>query len=75
MGPRPSRSLLEILRSTVVQVEKNSDLAPDDPAVVEFKRTIMRSIAELEAAVSSVPAEVVSQAETSRSPEIPVNSK
>jgi hypothetical protein len=71
MGPRPSRSLLQILRSTVEQVEKNSDLAPDDPAVVEFKRTIMRSIAELETAVSSVPTEVISQTEISPSPESP----
>jgi hypothetical protein len=73
MGPRPSRSLLEILRSTAEKVELNSDLSPDDPAVVEFKRAIMHSIAELEVVASSVPTELVSQADTSLPTKNPVD--
>ena len=61
MGSRPSRSLIEILRSTAEKVELNSDLAPDDPAVIEFKRSIMLSIAELEINASTAPNELVSQ--------------
>jgi hypothetical protein len=61
MGPRPSRTLLDILRSTAEKIELNSDLPPDDPAVVEFKLSILRSIAELEVAASSAETEVFSQ--------------
>jgi hypothetical protein len=68
MGARPSRSLLEILRSTAEKVELNSDLASDDPAVVEFKRSIMLSIAELEVTASSAPPEMALQTDNSLPP-------
>jgi hypothetical protein len=58
MGPRPSRSLIEILRSSAEKVELNSDLLPDDPAVVEFERGIVRSIADLEVAGASAADEM-----------------
>jgi hypothetical protein len=45
-----SHSLVEVLRSTIVQVEQNADLRPDDPAIVELKSSIVRTVAELEIA-------------------------
>ncbi len=74
MGARPSRSLLEILRSTAEKVEMNSSLSPDDPAVVEFKRSIMLSIAELEVTASFAPTEMALQSDDSSPPKRVVNS-
>ena len=48
MGSRPSRELLNVLRRTVDQFERNTDLAPDDPALVELKRLLLCRIAELQ---------------------------
>jgi hypothetical protein len=45
-----SPSLLEILRSTLARVEQSADLAPDDPALVQLRRLVLRLIAELEVA-------------------------
>jgi hypothetical protein len=45
-----SHNLVEVLRSTIVQVEQTADLRPDDPAIVELKNSIVRTVAELEIA-------------------------
>jgi hypothetical protein len=45
-----SHSLVEVLRSTIAQVEQTADLRPDDPAIVELKSSIVRTVAELEIA-------------------------
>jgi hypothetical protein len=45
-----SPSLVEILRSTLAQVEQSADLSPDDPAMVKLRRLVLRLIAELEVA-------------------------
>jgi hypothetical protein len=43
-----SSSLVEVLRSTLKQLEQNEDLASDDPALAELKGSIVRAITELE---------------------------
>lgn len=48
MGPHFTRSLAEILQSTLQRLEETSDLRQDDPAVIELKKHIVRAIAELE---------------------------
>ena len=45
-----SPTLVEVLRSTIVQVEQSADLRPDDPAIAELKSSIVRSVTELEIA-------------------------
>jgi hypothetical protein len=41
-----SRSVIEILRSTLSRIEKDSDFRQNDPAVVQLKRHILQSLAE-----------------------------
>jgi hypothetical protein len=41
--------MIDLLHSTLIDLEQADDLDRDDPAVVEFKASILRSIAELEA--------------------------
>lgn len=53
MGPQFTRSLGEILRSTLQKLEETSDFRQDDNAVIELKRHIVRAIAELEIAKSA----------------------
>lgn len=48
MRRRPSRGLLDVLRSTVDQIGRNTDLAPGDPALTRLKGALLRSIADLE---------------------------
>jgi hypothetical protein len=43
-----SRSVIEILRSTLNRLETGSDFHQDDPAVVQLKRHILQSLAEFE---------------------------
>jgi len=43
-----SPNIIEILRSTLERVEKNVALSPDDPALQELRRMILRTIVELE---------------------------
>jgi hypothetical protein len=43
-----SRSIIEILRSTLSRLETDSDFRQDDPAVVQLKRHILQSLAEFE---------------------------
>lgn len=50
MGAQFTRSLTEILRSTLQKLEESPDFRQDDPAVIELKKHIVRTIAELEIA-------------------------
>jgi hypothetical protein len=43
-----SRSIIEILRSTLSRLEDDSDFRQNDPAVVQLKRHILQSLAEFE---------------------------
>ncbi len=43
-----TRSLADILRSTLHKLEQTPDFRQEDPAVIELKRHIVRAIAELE---------------------------
>lgn len=43
-----SRSIIEILRSTLSRLEDDSDFRQDDSAVVQLKRHILQSLAEFE---------------------------
>ena len=44
-----TRDLIEVLLSTLEQVERNQDLTADDPTLIELKRHIVRAIADLKA--------------------------
>jgi hypothetical protein len=41
-----SSNLIEDLRSTLLRVEK--ELSPDDPALIEYRRAVLRLITDLE---------------------------
>jgi hypothetical protein len=41
-------SLVEALRHTLAELEKSEELDPADPALVELKNSILRTIGELE---------------------------
>jgi hypothetical protein len=44
-----SHAMVDLLRSTLIQLEEETqDLDPNDPILVEFKTSILHSIAELE---------------------------
>lgn len=43
-----SQSLLDALRSTLIEIERKLDLSPDDPAVIGLRRTVVQRIAALE---------------------------
>jgi hypothetical protein len=43
-----SVSILDILRNTLFRLEETPEFHRDDPAVIELKRHIVRSISELE---------------------------
>jgi hypothetical protein len=40
--------IIDILAWTLCQLEENAKLREDDPAVIELKRQVLRTIAELE---------------------------
>jgi hypothetical protein len=48
-----SRSIVEILRSTLLHLEQDADFPQDDPAVVQLKRHILQSLAEFESQKAS----------------------
>jgi hypothetical protein len=50
-----SRSIIEILRSTLNRLEKDSDFRQDDPAVVQLKRHVIQSLAEFESQKTTYP--------------------
>lgn len=49
IGDKPvTPSLIDLLRSTLQHLEQLEGLSPSDPALGEVKKSILRSIAELE---------------------------
>ena len=50
-----SRTVIEILRSTLSRLETDSDFRQDDPAVVQLKRHILQSLAEFESQKTAEP--------------------
>lgn len=51
-----SPNIIEILRSTLERLEKRVRLCPDDPALRELRRQVLRLIVELEVERSRRPA-------------------
>ena len=45
---RPSPNLMEVLRSTLESLERSTEVNHDDAALQEFKRTLLRMIADLQ---------------------------
>jgi hypothetical protein len=43
----PSFELRDLLRSTLARLEMSSELSQDDPAFLELKNSLVRTIAEL----------------------------
>jgi hypothetical protein len=43
-----SLNLREAIRVSVQHVEESSGVAPDDPAIVELKQSVVRTVGELE---------------------------
>ncbi|HTX40609.1 MAG TPA: hypothetical protein VMD25_02180 [Acidobacteriaceae bacterium] len=41
-------SLADVLRSTLRRLEHNEELAPNDPRLIELRRSLLRTIAEIE---------------------------
>ena len=46
--PSPSPKLIELLRSTLKRLEEELGMEPNDPKLLEFKDSLLRSIAEME---------------------------
>jgi hypothetical protein len=44
-----SENLIEILRTTLQQVEETSELPQGHPVMIELKRTLTRALSDLEA--------------------------
>ena len=44
----PTRSVIEILRDTLAELERCQEMSQDDPSVHELRRSILRTIADLE---------------------------
>ncbi len=47
-GDTSLRGLVDLLRSTLRRLEESEGISPNDPAYLELKNSILRSIAELE---------------------------
>jgi len=45
---RPSPTLIDVLRSTLLSLEQSREAKADDPALQEFKRSLLRLIADLQ---------------------------
>lgn len=43
-------NLVQVLRDTLQRIERSNELLPDDPALLELQRSLLRIIAELELA-------------------------
>jgi len=43
-----SPTLIDSLRSTLKQIERDQEISPDEPAMRELKASILRAIAEME---------------------------
>jgi hypothetical protein len=55
VSTKPSDKLKSVLRATVAQVEQESGVSPDDPALVALKRIVLQRIADLELAQAVDP--------------------
>ena len=55
MSAEPSEQLKNVLRATVAQVEQESGVSSDDPALVALKRIVLQRIADLELAQAVDP--------------------
>ncbi len=53
--PYITGSLIDILRNTLLRLEETATIQQDDPAVIQLKRHIIQSIAELEVLKDSQP--------------------
>lgn len=53
--PYITGSLIDILRNTLLRLEETATIQQDDPAVIQLKRHIIQSIAELEVLKDSLP--------------------
>ncbi len=49
------RQLAEILRETIRTIEQDTDISPNDPALLELKRIILLRVAKLEAEAPQEP--------------------
>jgi hypothetical protein len=63
---RSRQRLIRILHRTLKQVELDPKLVPNDPAVTELKRSLLRRIADLEVKASP---DSVGDRETAEEPE------
>ena len=77
MSPRPVLDTIEILRRTLMEVERDLDPVADASALAGLKRIVMNRIAELEflqaqqarSAASSIPPLPVTIAPTAQQPQ------
>jgi len=58
MCRRPSSKLLEVLLTTIEQLEKDTDFGPGDPTVTEVKRIVVLHLAELEGAPMDIGSQI-----------------
>ena len=58
MCRRPSGKLLEVLLTTIEQLEKDTDFGPGDPTVTELKRILVLRLAECEGAPMDTSSQV-----------------
>jgi len=54
MNMQSSPGLITALQSTLRQLEQTEEMTPEDPALVELKRSIVRVMAELEVKKASI---------------------
>ena len=54
MNMQSSPGLITALQSTLRQLEQTEEMTPEDPALVELKRSIVRVMAELEVKKASM---------------------
>jgi len=55
VSTKSSEQLKNALRATVAQVEQESGVSPDDPALVALKKIVLQRIADLEFAEAMDP--------------------
>ncbi len=48
MNMQSSPALITALQSTLTQLEQTEEMGPEDPALLELKRSIARILAEME---------------------------
>lgn len=48
-------TLNELLRTTLTEVERSTELHDDDPAILELKNSLVRSVAELAVKREEIP--------------------